>query len=367
MTKYTLAAQVVAMAAFGALFTGCTGSRAVGRLLFTDSQRMVDHLLLNVHATDRLQLASLLKTMLVLELFGLCSGLKRPNETGEAFHQALIQTSRDYLQSIRSHSDALPTEEPDTFIVHDILILEAYRVILQQLQPVPDYAQIETTQSSLKVLGPCSKHVHQGMEDLPWPYHRLACIAIASHFATSHAEDLVHIHKWKPETIEIYMQSFANRNEEQIKSSPSLEILLRTNLWTVRSPTYHMQKVAFDVLQVTDPLTQRGMFALRQWRRSDDYPIVMTHVDVILDLAERVVSISSEDVETPHDAICTYLAILASWTSCLIMSHDDGLYEDCQNQMERGVLIMKQFRVSLATTITQILGVLVERLEVEKN
>ncbi|MCJ1477429.1 hypothetical protein MMC13_006100 [Lambiella insularis] len=367
ITENTLSAQLIAMAALGALFTSCAGKDAVARFLFTDSQRMVNQLLVNGTKTNRLQLPSLLKTMLVLELFGLCSGLKRSNETGEAYHQALIQISKDYYHEMQLSNNASGSPALDVFVLEDLLILESYRVILQQLQPIPSHYQLEKVESCLRHLRSCSKHVNGEVKDLPWHYHELACIAIASYFTTPYAEDLVQTHTWKPEMIEIYTQCFANQNEELIKSSHSLEILLRTNLWTIRSPIDRMQKMTFGILQApNDACSLQGFQYLCQWRRSDDYPLVVEHVNRVLDLAEGIVSQSSGNyVETPHDAICTYLGTLALWTSCFTSLQDRDVDKDCRAQLERGMATIKRFRVSLASTLSQILGVLFERLELD--
>ena len=133
----TLPAQLIAMAAVGALFTDCVGSETIAKLYYTDSQRMlVPEVLDNIHVDSLEHSTSVFQTYVALEIFGLCSGHKRSVEISEAYHSAMVQALETHQAWLTSCEPASDAPSVHTAVLQDFLIVQGYRATLLQLQPI---------------------------------------------------------------------------------------------------------------------------------------------------------------------------------------------------------------------------------------
>ena len=367
--KHTLPVQIIAMAAVGALFSGCSESHDIGRWLFTDSLRMVSDTLFRLKLMSLAATGSFLKALIALELCGLCSGHMRSNEISEAYHQALVQILTDFREKSRFTNE----EEYQNFH-HDVLLLEAYRVTLLQLQPLCPPGQAITGKDSelfFTPSGPDSSPNDSNSDcplsppPLPSPYQELARISILSYFTFAYPEHrklMVFEQNWRPETIEVYMYDFATKYRSKLRDMPSLEILLRTNLWIMRSPVEIFHRIAYEIAQTGHVSSNSWVSFLSRWRNHPNYHIMVDHVVRVLDRAEELVQSSPRFVEAPHDAFSTYLGTLALCLSQIPAASRLDEQSEITKQIRRGLRIVAKFRVTSADGMRRILSLVYEKV-----
>ena len=371
INESTLPVQIIATAAFGALFSECPEGYDIGRWLFTDGLRMAEDILFRARPTTWETLAALLQGMIALELFGLCSGHMRSNEISEAFHQALVQILMDLQETSPSRETPEQTKlEMYDVLYHDVLVLEAYRVTLLQLQPI-----------LIPVLGMgtfdpfSSPSSNADVPDAPVsnpassPYQQLAKIACFSYFTFAYPDDrtwMTFEPNWRPETVESCMSLFVMENKYLLRNMPSLEILLRTNLWTIRSPVEIFHGIAYEIVHKGHTRSTTWTTVLGKWRNNPNYHIMTGHVKRVLDRAEELLCPSRDFIEAPHDAFSVYLGTLALSVSQVPVAGQLSEHSEIAQQIQRGMRIVAQFRVTSANHMGQILKLVYQRVILSK-
>lgn len=95
----SIVAMCLAMAAIGALSCDVAGSFKVAKALYNDARRMLLAYKVHQPASFNDSLA-IVKSFILLEIYGLCCGEPRAFEFVEAFHQELLQAYHNYCASM---------------------------------------------------------------------------------------------------------------------------------------------------------------------------------------------------------------------------------------------------------------------------
>ena len=363
ISPHTIPAQLLAMAAAGALFSDCTGSATIAKLYYTDSQRMLTYNIVDAN-TDTLEgSTSILQTYIALEIFGLCSGHQRSNEISEAYHPALIQAMTDHQSWLGNcHSD---TDRMPKLVFHDVLIVEAYRATMLQLQPILLPLHLQLVRNLVRTLesedGPTLGSSAPGDTF----YQQLAAISAISWFTAGQPEGAYsHLggQFWRVETIEFYFQRFTNIRSSEFLTMPSARILIFTNLLALHAPLEWFVDIAYMFLeQGLVSFNDTTARLLRQWQQGDHYNLALMHANQVLETAETIVAKGSRHVEAPHDAICVYLATLIFAVISLARSVDLETQAELSMQANRGISLLTDFRVRISKAMKSILVSLGQR------
>ena len=358
ISSQTLTAQITAMAALGALFTDIPGSHIMAQLLVNDSQRMLTDVMIPGRLDSLEASTSLVHAHLCLELFGFCSGHKRSNEVSEAFHSALIQAVMEHDSRMKI-AGPMTSHRAAHLVLFDVIMLEGYRASLLQLQPVLPSPYVDHILSLVQGTEQGTSKRPESLAEPRYPYHQLGSICALSWFATSAnqcAAGFSAIRSWRPEFIELCFQRFANL--EQAEPNPSTQILIFTSLLGLHAPVEKYHDLAFDM---TQKITQADDGALHQWleqwRQSEDFDLALKYAAEILNQGQMIVS-NATIHESPHDAICVYIATLTFQIS--IVGRRIGNYdnEEITSFIEKGRTLLATFKVNVAQVMGQIIGLL---------
>lgn len=375
--QHRLPIEIIALASFGALFTGCTGDIEVGRLLFNDANRMANAYIGASPAMSTMSaadLASLVRSMLVLELFGLCSGFDRAYELAAAYHPALHQVAKEHYQAIQ-HDCNHPSDIAECtcmVLAKDLQVLNAYRVALFQLHPTLDRVTMRVNRAAITKLE--SRSHEQASTTLSKDFsYCVSSIISLSHFARIYSSSGTArssaSHRWNPLTIEYYMHRVMEDPPIGMHRSPAWEILSYTALWVVRTPIELIHEVAIDAAKDHKPIDRMTAVTLAHWHCSDHVLIVGAHVEHVLGLAENTWSSNKHYVEAPHEVMCLYLAGLVLWSGRFAKdpAYQPASTDGTKTRLARVIDVVSLYRVSVARSLSRILRILRNLGENEKN
>ena len=370
ITEVTLPVQIVAMAAFGAVFSAFPDSRRIARWLYSDSQRMLNHYICQKQPLGHGHTESLLKALIILELFGHCSGHERSNDTSEAYHRCVVQVMEDFKEQVAVCSQRQSEHDCQAVLEtfsDDLRVLEAYRVTLLSLPPIwiPDVCEtFPCPPSNLVDDSSMGLGTSASFRGLLKEISHIAILTLQSKRYRDHLNCPTSAPNWRAETIELYALEFVSRNRLDLQQSPSLELLLRTSLWVARAPIDIFHQATFLLVRKEkSTLGQRLSNALHNWQREPGFEIVIDHVKMIINRTEETLSSASTHVETPHDAICVYTAILALCFGKLDARKNAlSLDNETACWVQRGIRCISQLQASVQELMTRILGALYNKL-----
>lgn len=356
-----LPVELIALASCGAMFSACAGGFRVGRLYFNDAHRMVSAYIAASSAMSNMsaaELASLLRSLLLLELFGLCSGFDRAYTLREAYHPALLQVAVEYCEAMEDtcrHSDTIDC--PCSILIYDLLLLDSYRVAIFQLRPMFHRFKMKAIRGAVTRLESSSPSAQaHGVSD--GNHHLLSCIVPLSYFARIYCARpacVTSSNRWSPQTVEFYMHKLLTRQQDWWGRSPSWEILAYTALWVMRAPIELIHEVATDAARDNKSPDPETATLLSQWHRSDHFLVVFGHIEHVLAVAEKALKPINRHIEAPHEAMGIYLAGLVIWSSRFATWKPDHLRT---LRMERVIDIVSRYRVFVARSLVQILYLL---------
>ncbi|KAH8799730.1 hypothetical protein F5884DRAFT_115759 [Xylogone sp. PMI_703] len=167
--RKTRAEYTLAMAATGGLFCTVPGSAEVARSMYNDARRLL-LASFNASATPNdfsspEEKLVIVKTFILLELYGLCSGDKRSYEFVEAFHGNLIHSIQEYSYSCKISTSYIGKENDGFRLLEALYILDCYRVIIMQQPPSLSWQHVDSFAQSLSPSSQISK-LHQLVAEL---------------------------------------------------------------------------------------------------------------------------------------------------------------------------------------------------------
>ncbi|KAL6797934.1 hypothetical protein J3E68DRAFT_398688 [Trichoderma sp. SZMC 28012] len=135
LDKNTDASYILALAAVGGLFSSVEGSFKLAMAIYNHSRKLVlkrfncsmkdDEL-----STDPAEWLVVTKTLMLLELYGYCSGDRRSHELAEAYHGQLLEAVQHYAMFRKSAPAQI-----DYQLFKTLAVLDLYRVLLLRRPP----------------------------------------------------------------------------------------------------------------------------------------------------------------------------------------------------------------------------------------
>ncbi|KAK3673517.1 hypothetical protein LTR78_006751 [Recurvomyces mirabilis] len=171
---------VLAMAAVGGLFCSVPGSGEVARSMCNDARRLVlaaytaRNLVDPGSDTVESRLVSV-KTMILLGIYGICSGDKRSYEFYEAFYADMSHAVEEFASSLEEGDNFVAWDSQVACLVGALYILDSYRVTIMLRPPLLPWWGIEsllassTPKRELSVLLSRAQHLwrmHPPIKDL---------------------------------------------------------------------------------------------------------------------------------------------------------------------------------------------------------
>jgi hypothetical protein len=380
ITEFTLPEQVLAMSAVGALFSNIESSWKIARTLYGDASRM---LVANGSSPTKAASSSgvsLAQTHLAFEIFGFCSGHKRSNELTEAFHWHTIQTFIDHDTENDSDVGGHASQMFWHRLCGDLFVIECYRICIAQLPPVvrpemardflgqpeqsdsdssPPYSVSFTPFSTTTSRGRSSKSPAVDSNDL----HKVAAHAILSWMSIGRWTDTSKPFNetlWRREVPELSLRRVQLESGNP-NGKPGI-FLFHMTVCALHSPMELINSFAYSYAHLAD-LNSTTIATLRQWQKDEDRDIACWHAGEIRRLGRQRMFLGDKvPNETPHDALCVFLATLVGWAADVV-SPDHGSHATVA--LEEGIEAMRTYRVRVKTFLISILENLVHNTEEE--
>ncbi|OAQ75033.1 fungal zn(2)-Cys(6) binuclear cluster domain-containing protein [Purpureocillium lilacinum] len=379
ITSHTQPEQILAMAAVGSLFVNLKGSPRISRVLFTDSNRLLNNSVAGSVKHSRPAAMSLVQAFLAAELFGICGGHPRSRELSEAYHHSLIQSL--YMHGLLSTDDVAGNDKvQQERLVADILLLESYRTSLFQLKPILTPAYLAhtswgVTESPDSDTAQPFNYVQQQALHLMNPQtskhdpilRKLIFVSTGSWLASGH---------WVGSSYEA-----TNRDYDPAIIHASVDTLLQNSspnkisarffghmiIVALHAPLSDISDAAYSATMQREP-TPTMVDRIRSWCRSFDVQTALEHALQIMDVVAMIpamdLTISGERlgyIETPHDALCIFNAGLVIWASRHARFRQTAEKSPgSRSQLGQAVLVLKKMRLLLARTLGQVLQKLIQ-------
>lgn len=160
---------------------------------------------------------------------------------------------------------------------------------------------------------------------------------------------------WTSSSFELALNRWLNTFGSHIEDSSMLlfhlsSILLHTNMANIHGivHNYLHGKPHTSIPEV-----------IKQWSDSDHCKIAVLHANETNQVAQRIVisqrtkRFTQSSVESPHEAICVYLAVLVLWAAEITSDPVDGVA--AKATLEKGSEILSQFNIRIATVLINVL------------
>ncbi|MCJ1472612.1 hypothetical protein MMC13_001261 [Lambiella insularis] len=405
VTEDTRKELCLAFAAVGGLFCNIPGRLKVVNAMYNDSRRMLLGQTYRANFFSVEDKMSVVKTFILLEIYGFCSGDKRSYEFAEAFHTTKLLAVEDYMQTVKIQDTCRngadeehrfvtgqdrPFRTPSltafwffSALVESLHVLECYRVILLLRPPssslwfdlriAEQNESPETRRDRDAYIGdmftPCTR-----IEG--WTRHRN--VVILTTIATTAWPVLVrgvsHTGRrtaWKPEFIELALSKWATTQPDSTDWSTLL-------LYHLVNISLHANIGLIQRFAHTESGAGRGsskiVAYLQKWQRSRHFAIAKWHAQSIVERVKNAMTLGhkrSPDTpghvppgtgrhfilpEPPHLPYCLYFAALVLWCGSVVSPED---------RLSGLVLIERctQLLSSMKLCVAELLGVILSELK----
>jgi hypothetical protein len=349
-------AYTLAMAATGGMFCKVAGSTAVAKSMYNDARRLL-LASFSVRDTTTLEGSSpqdrlvVVKTFILLELYGLCSGDKRSYEFVEAFHGNLIHALQEYSHACQMFPDDLGTTEQNTHLLESLYILDCYHVVIIQHPPslswhhIDSFANSPPPASRMQQLGHCLQELTNGhvpinphIDEFSLPSLAALCVYLwpaAYARQNRYGSDEVVIESlslWKPDFAESACNNWLRaigpkRNPSELTIYHLMNIMLHANLAVVQHFAHSPPGSA-----ARDAKKSAIGKEITAWVQSRHYQIACWHAEQLITTIEGAfmssgnrseqqpssrTSVHAEPrrlpYEAPHVPYAVYYATLVVW------------------------------------------------------
>jgi hypothetical protein len=238
-------------------------------------------------------------------------------------------------------------------------MLECYRTSLLQVQPVLAPADVPAAGTFLE--RQASLLMDGELRPARISYEDIAAISIASWYATGHwAEDTYEPanRHWRPDHIDRALSrllSSDTRDDDDCDYSALM--LCHTNGMALHTPFERLIDAAYSATTLKSAPTTPTTEIIRNWRSSDDFDAATRHAREIVALGRRATSSPDRSRiwnETPHDALCVYLAAIVIWAGRDVRQNGSA----AAGYLEQAIETLSRLRVRLASNLRQIVVML---------
>ncbi|KAK4935802.1 hypothetical protein LTR10_023209 [Elasticomyces elasticus] len=405
VTRKGRAEYTLAMAATGGLFCNVPGSAEVAKSMYNDARRLLLATFNKMNILDDLSASyedklTTVKTFILLELYGLCSGDKRSYEFVEAFHGNLIYSVQQYSQAFKASEMHGRKEEESARLLETLYILECYRVIILQCPPTLSWhhsdsfaasplpgTQIHRLQSLIADLtrgstltepDTCNKFSLTSLAYLStflWPaiYPRQNSYGIDNVVIESLSlgkSDFVEL------ACDTWLRSFGQRPEpSHLVVYHMMNIMLHTNLTVLQSFAHSPPGSA-----ARDPKKSLAAREIHGWAQSRHYKVAKWHAENMLSSIEGafVTSLNKSEAATPHQIpsrssfstteprrlpfeaphvpYAMYYATLVLWSGATLEESAGTSSVSAQALIARGERILSLHKVHIAQLLARVLN-----------
>ncbi|EXJ74257.1 uncharacterized protein A1O5_02553 [Cladophialophora psammophila CBS 110553] len=398
--EYTLA-----MAATGGLFCTVPGSAEVAKSMYNDARRLLlasfnmKNVLDELSSTLEDKLVTV-KTFILLELYGLCSGDKRSYEFVEAFHGNLIHSVQEYSQAWKASEMNDRREDDSVRLLETLYILEGYRVIIMQCPPSlpwhhPDsFAESPPPGSQVGRLQRLVVDLTRGGPTTEPELYKKFSLASLSYLFTflwhakyprqnSYGVDNIVIESLtlgKSDFVELACDSWLHSLGEGPEPSHlvvyhMINIMLHTNLAILQSFAHSAPSSA-----ARDPKKSLAAREIHGWTQSRHYKVARWHAENMLSSVEGafVTSLNKAEAanpqqissrstfsateprrlpfEAPHVPYAIYYATLVLWTGAATEETAGSASVSAQALIARGERILFLHKVHIAQLLARVLN-----------
>lgn len=324
----------LAMASVGALFSTVDGSNVVAKSLYNDARR------LELEGTLRTQQPSFqssitsTKTMLLLEIYGICSGDKRSYEFVEALH---YQTLKAFKSSWRARpQDSTQGDEEEIALLENALtVLDSYRVLLLLRPPcalsLSDKEDKEAyffEASSVPCTSPRTLSMAVETSSSNFNINEISVISAYAWNPSPNGQESSRTPQlWKSDFVELALERWFHRFSDAAQSTSSLseKLLYHLTYLNLYSNLALLKRRAHQIDLLKTESRRCGSFqGLREWISGSQFPIALWHAESILSLVYNAMSEVERShkldtglrfFEPPHASYCVYFATLMVWYS----------------------------------------------------
>ncbi|KAH8696269.1 hypothetical protein BGW36DRAFT_408196 [Talaromyces proteolyticus] len=398
--RQNLAAFTLAMAATGGLFCTVPGSAEVAKAMYNDARRL---LLASFYVRDTLDGISTspqdklvtLKTFILLELYGLCSGDKRCYEFVEAFHGSLVHSAQEYSHECEVAGLNSANERENSRLLETLQILDCYRVIIMQRPPSLSWHHIDLFANSLSPENRISSF-HKVARDLTDGGHMLepirpteSCLSglagLCSYLwpATYSKQDRYSGDEfpdqstsfWKADFVELACDNWL-RTIGQAGNNSSLAVYHMMNIM-LHVDLAMLQHFAHSAPGSAGRDPKKSLVAreIKSWKEGRHYKIAHWHAEGIIVAVERALNASSNKAEqqlpprlksantetrrlpyeAPHVPYAIYYATLVTWCGAITEENNAASASAAQVFIARGERILSLHRVHIAQLLARVL------------
>ena len=335
----------LAYAAVGGLFCNIPGRFKIVSSMYNDARRMLlDPTYQQKSRTVQHQLDSI-KSYILLEIYGLCSGDKRSYEFVEAFHAKMLRVADEYKQaSGQGRYPSIDLAQNKKALSKSLYVLECYRVMLL-LRPPTSKIQSDLDMRIYDDPSSSTAESHKHLEPL-----FSTCNSTSK--SARHQDDIITLSSitilawpvlprgssvspsstlWKPEFIELaldkWTKTISNVNAySTLLLYHMLHISLHANMGFI-------QRFAHSPAE--SPVRAKSGVACRsleQWQQSSHYEVAKWHALCILRRVKDPTSsianstvVNAEDTisaEPPHLPYCVYFAGLILWCGAFVSAEE---------------------------------------------
>lgn len=368
--------QLLAMAALGTTFCDLPHSRAIARVLFADSHRM----LCNSFSTAKEALhtpqlkISHAQTLIALQLFGLCSGHKRAHELAEGYHSALAQVIKDLEQDVLHEQGDVSTLWE--LLNEDVVMIECYRMTLLR----QDTSLLPMASLSGKMSGFLdgdrsfyARHAEIFSPENPTPLlswkdirqlSRLSRLCTGSFGKSSYEADNRRIGYHSLHRVLLRM-GFGSRS---FQKDFSRRILGLTMAVALCAPVSHIEKSLDRASSEADH--QEVMTVIQNWQASDDCVAATQWALCALEAAQNhlLLERNTPYVEMPHDAHCIFSCGLVLWAaSPEVNANEQQTSPAVERWLPVTIKMLSGLRVAISKNMGAILSSILFRAESSKH
>ncbi|KAK5025031.1 hypothetical protein LTS07_008410 [Exophiala sideris] len=339
VTRKGRAEYTLAMAATGGLFCNVPGSAEVAKSMYNDARRLLLATFNKMNILDDLSASyedklTTVKTFILLELYGLCSGDKRSYEFVEAFHGNLIYSVQQYSQAFKA-SEMHGRKEEESARLTSLAYLSTF------LWPA-----IYPRQNSYGIDNVVIESLSLGKSD----FVELAC--------------------------DTWLRSFGQRPEpSHLVVYHMMNIMLHTNLTVLQSFAHSPPGSA-----ARDPKKSLAAREIHGWAQSRHYKVAKWHAENMLSSIEGafVTSLNKSEAATPHQIpsrssfstteprrlpfeaphvpYAMYYATLVLWSGATLEESAGTSSVSAQALIARGERILSLHKVHIAQLLARVLN-----------
>ena len=368
----------LAMAAVGALFCDVWGSHSIAKALYNDARRGLFDIKHQKRCLGNSERLSIIKTSMLLELFGMCSGDKRSYEFVEVYHMDMLQDVTEYYSHCNRSSESADEASQRRLLFESLYLLESFHVVLLQHSSSITLAQFEPPCANddktsyplrqvrdvvVELFNPSASFDRIGVLGIT-SIPTLAAIAIyASPAILRSTETDRETSLWRADFVELALDRWIKAQSGDL----DISVLALFHMTHIGIHANIKLLQCFAHAPTDSPArasTNSIISSLRRWTASSDYDHAVWHSEALLKQTKRgIVERSSRRVrasavesslsESPQLPVGIYFSCLVLWCGSVITQPDDSL--KAQSIVELGIQILSGLKIRIAELLRNVL------------